>query len=407
MTARRGTARRVQGAVVPAGNIADGEDDPSDRNDEDVEKTLSLDLSTCPRVILDVSFLVTGMQVRIAGVDESHVAMLAEAPGQLPPIVVHAATMTVVDGAHRVHAARARGESCIEAILVDVNATDAFVLAVGLNTRHGLPLSRADRRIAVTRILQCHPDWSDRRIATVAGVSPKTVGAVRQRSNEALCQPVSRVGSDGRVRRLDVAAARRHASELFQKQPDVTLRQAAKAAGISLSTAHDVRRRLEQEPPTAPTPDGAVNCDDRDGSLPQGHRPRPPQSDPGASGAAPSVSTHRTSAPPAPEADRSDERAQAGTATCHGVAHDRSSTPDVGRTLENLSGDPSVRGSETGRHLLRLLWMNAQGMIGSERLARSVPPHRRRTVARLARQCAENWMRLASEIDQVETTPRH
>jgi hypothetical protein len=43
---------------------------------------------------------------------------------------------------------------------------------------HGLPLTLADRLAAAARIVTACPYWSDRAVAAVAGLSPKTVTAV-------------------------------------------------------------------------------------------------------------------------------------------------------------------------------------------------------------------------------------
>jgi len=88
--------------------------------------------------------------------------------------------MGIIDGVHRVQAAILRGQKEIDAEFVDGSSEDAFVLAVRVNVDHGLPLSLADRKAAAERILDTHPDWSDRAIAAAVGLSHKTVGAIRR-----------------------------------------------------------------------------------------------------------------------------------------------------------------------------------------------------------------------------------
>lgn len=58
-----------------------------------------------------IAALREGLPLRADGVNADHVAMLAEVPETLPPIVVHRRTMQVVDGAHRLRAAQLRGRS--------------------------------------------------------------------------------------------------------------------------------------------------------------------------------------------------------------------------------------------------------------------------------------------------------
>ncbi|WP_280445542.1 ParB/RepB/Spo0J family partition protein, partial [Nocardia brasiliensis] len=116
---------------------------------------------------------------RTAGENAAHIRMLAESSTAFPPIVVHRGTTQVIDGVHRLRAAQLRGDSTISAVLFDGSITEAFVLAVKLNAAHGLPLSLSDRKAAARRILMAYPQWSDRAIAAVAGISPKTVGVIR------------------------------------------------------------------------------------------------------------------------------------------------------------------------------------------------------------------------------------
>src|SRR5262245_43617336 len=56
---------------------------------------------------------------RLVGEDAKHIRVLAESEAVLPPILVHRATMRVVDGMHRVGAARLRGREAIEVRFFD------------------------------------------------------------------------------------------------------------------------------------------------------------------------------------------------------------------------------------------------------------------------------------------------
>ncbi|MCX2952808.1 ParB/RepB/Spo0J family partition protein [Lentzea sp. NEAU-D7] len=153
-------------------------------------------------VTVPISLLGEADSPRQAGVNAEHVRVLTGVEN-LPPILVHRHTMRVIDGMHRVQAALARGEDTIEVVFFDGDEAAAFVLAVELNGGHGLPLTLADRRTAAARIVQAYPEWSDRRIAAAAGISPKTAGAVRaQLSSEEIPQMRERLGLDGRVRRV-------------------------------------------------------------------------------------------------------------------------------------------------------------------------------------------------------------
>lgn len=99
---------------------------------------------------------------RVDGEDLAYARALAESGAALPPILVHRATMQVVDGVHRLRAARIRGADCVEVRFFDGTEAESFPLSVAINVAQGRPLSSTDRTVAVTRILASHPHWSDR-----------------------------------------------------------------------------------------------------------------------------------------------------------------------------------------------------------------------------------------------------
>jgi ParB-like chromosome segregation protein Spo0J len=297
--------------------------------------------------------------LRTAGEDTPHLRRLAES-GTFPPIAVHRPTMRIVDGMHRLRAAMLRGDKFIHARFAGGSLEDAFVLAVQLNGAHGLPLSQADRTAAARRILGSHPHWSDRRIATIAGISPSTVGSLRSRSTSRNAQSNARAGRDGRVRPLDAARGRRRASEYIVDNPDASLRTIASVAGIALATARDVRERLRRgENPVPPKLRASEMRRGIDSPLEPNDAPGP-------------------QAPPHPAA----------------------ATRTTGRPdMPSLRKDPSLRLTESGRSLLSLL---SGQQLGEERwhwLAQGVPPHRAADVALFARQCGERWLRFAQEVE--------
>jgi hypothetical protein len=298
------------------------------------------DVSPCPaeawgmgsRVVwVAISELSPGYSPRVQGEDAEHVRVLAAAEDDLPAIVVHRSTMRVVDGMHRVRAAVERGESEILVEYFDGSEEDAFVRAVRDNIRHGLPLSRADREAAVLRLLRSPTAWSNRAIAAVTGLSAPTVGAIRRRTNDKTFQSNSRVGRDGRTRPVNGADGRERASHVIAEHPDASLRYIAREAGISLSTAQDVRKRLARG--ENPVPAGL--------------------------------------------------REPAGRVSA----------------LETLRQDPSLRLTQRGRALLQWLGVSA---ADPDDLARSIPGHSAKSVADLARVCAEVWTRVADNIDRRE-----
>lgn len=176
--------------------------------------------------------------------DPAHVEALAEVLAQVPPIVVHAPTMKVIDGVHRVLAARARGHETIRAALFHGSEPDAFVLAVYRNVAHGRPLTLPERQEAATRMLDVHPEWSDRRVAELSGLSPKTVARVRIRSAEDRTRLRIRVGRDGKAQPIDPAHLRRLVAQAIAADPHASIRAIALRSGSSQGTVRDVKRRL-------------------------------------------------------------------------------------------------------------------------------------------------------------------
>jgi hypothetical protein len=293
---------------------------------------------------------------RLLGEDQDHVHALVGVEDRLPPIIVHRETMRVIDGMHRLHAARLRGDKEVDARFVDGDEASSFVLAVSTNIRHGLPLSLADRKAAASRIISSYPQWSDRRIAAVAGIAAKTVAAIRACPADGEQQLDTRVGRDGRARPVNGAERRAAAAKLMGDNPGASLREIAREAGISAETARDVRARLGRG--DAPVP---IRQDAAAARIGQSARGRPPAERPGGS-----------------RMPRSD-----------GIS-----------LLQALLADPALRSKESGRSLLRMLagWR----VIEEHRrqLVEAVPAHRVASVADAARACARAWHDFADHLDQ-------
>jgi ParB-like chromosome segregation protein Spo0J len=305
-------------------------------------------LDQSPTVKISISALLPADSPRLAGEDDEHARTLAESEAILPPIIIHRSTMRVIDGMHRLRAATLRGQDKIEVQFYDGDQENAFALAVRANIAHGLPLSLADRSAAAARIARSYPQWSDRAIAATAGLSPKTVGAIRQRLTEEIPQLNNRVGGDGKTRPVSSAEGRRIAGELIANDPRATLRAVAEASGISPATARDVRERLRRgEQPDLPK---------RPGPKPRNDK----------------AETHTTA--------------------------QRSSGAVRTSILPNLRKDPSLRFNEAGRALLRLLDANTIDPDEWGRLIDSVPTHCAGMIADAAQVCAESWRRVATQV---------
>ncbi|MFJ4778917.1 ParB/RepB/Spo0J family partition protein [Streptomyces sp. NPDC088762] len=304
-----------------------------------------------PVVRVPIDAIVAGDSPRLEGESADHIEVLSRSNAPLPPVIVHRSTMRIVDGTHRWRAAALRHQKEIDVQYFDGSEKEAFLLAVKQNARHGLLLTRAERNAAATRIIHSHPQWSDRMIAAAAGLSPKTVGAIRKRSGETIPQLNARVGRDGRSRTVDIAKARRLAHEYVVEHPGATLREIAAGAGVSLATARDVRAAVQRsENPLAPRPP----------------EPRQPHEQRAAT----------------PIRDR-------GTAS-----------PSVGEALVNLKRDPAVRFTDQGRLLLRLLDFNSLTTEQWRQLVENIPSHWVSTVAAVSRELAEGWRTAAQQMDE-------
>jgi hypothetical protein len=287
-------------------------------------------------------------------VDSEHVKVLAAIDGPLPPITVHDATLRVIDGAHRVHAARLRGEDSVRARLFHGDEAAAYVLSVQLNVTHGRPLSRSDRLAAAQRMVALCPRWSDRRIAVAAGVGAAAVTELRERSTARRGQMNVREGRDGRLRPLSAEDGRLRAARILAEEPAAPLRRVAAEAGIALGTAKDVRDRLRA---------GRSPLPDRYRSAPAGlvtERLRPP----------------------------------AGMGAIPGRAC----------ALAEIGRDPTLRYSESGRRLLALLTRQPADDEMWQSFADAVPAYRRTEMAHLARGYVAQWARFV-ELLEARITP--
>jgi ParB-like chromosome segregation protein Spo0J len=313
-------------------------------------------------VSVPLDLLLPGESPRLAGQDAAHVARLAELDAPLPPILVDRRTMQVIDGTHRLMAAALNGRPSIDAVFFDGDPQDAFLRAVEANVTHGFPLSQADRRCAADRILRTHRHLSDRAIAQITGMSAKTVATLRHEApEEEGGAAASRVGRDGRVRPVNGREGRARVAELISERPQASVRELARMAGVSPATASDVRKRLQrgEEPPKSSAAEPA------------------PETTAGPTAPA------STTAPAAPAARTRPAAAAA----------------DPVPVLEKLVRDPSLRHTDNGRHLLRLMQSTASAAKDLPELASALPTHCKGLVQQLAEQYAQVWAELARSLD--------
>jgi ParB-like chromosome segregation protein Spo0J len=270
--------------------------------------------------------------------------------------------MRVIDGVHRLHAARLRRQREIAVRFFNGTKADAFLRAVEENVSHGLPLSLRERRAAARRIIDSHPQLSDRSIAASSGLADKTVAGLRRSSTAEMPHLSARMGADGRLHPLNVSEGRLRAAEIIAARPDTPLREVARGAGVSVGTAHDVRIRLRRG----------------DGPVPPQQRSHPP-------------GTH---APARPAPPGSGELPPAPGPQAAAEARDSKSI------LQSLMKDPSIRHTSTGRDLLRWLWIHIITADDGADLIEAVPPHCAELIAGLAHQCANAWSQFANDAQR-------
>jgi hypothetical protein len=198
-------------------------------------------------VLVAVASLSGGPVFRVDRLCPDQVECLADMGGAWPPILVRRDGL-VIDGVHRVAAARRLGLVRILAVYFDGDIDDAYVEFVRRNVTHGLVPSLGERKEAANRVLQVHPDWSDRRVAEVYTLFPKTVGGLPPTSNDIedldLIDGGVREERDHRLRPTRRCSVRRRVIEVLRAQPDATLRTIAVAAGVSPETVRLVRLNL-------------------------------------------------------------------------------------------------------------------------------------------------------------------
>jgi DNA-binding transcriptional regulator YhcF (GntR family) len=114
----------------------------------------------------------------------------------------------LVDGFHRLRAAKLAELTGFQLDVKPGEMRDAIRLSLSVNAKHGLRRTREDKRRSVERAL-ADDEWvsySDRKLAQLCAVSPRTIATVRKELEAAgsIEEQTERVGVDGSVQ--DVSA---------------------------------------------------------------------------------------------------------------------------------------------------------------------------------------------------------
>ena len=191
--------------------------------------------------LVRIADLVLGYSPRHEKLDEDHVQALLEVIDRLPPIIVDERTMKVLDGMHRLEASRRAARTELPAVFFSGSETEALVVAIQANIKHGKPLSRGERQAAAAALLRRCPERSDRWGGEICGLSHSTVARVRQ-ATDAMDNGM-RTGRAGRRRPVDPAPTQATLARALESRSS-SVRQVAKATGVTSSTAHRAAARL-------------------------------------------------------------------------------------------------------------------------------------------------------------------
>lgn len=285
---------------------------------------------------VSVASIQPGESLRLKGESKDHVTSMVQA-GDMPPIIVHRPTMKVIDGTHRVTAAKRQHRDTIAVRFFDGTVDEAFVLAVVANAGNGLPMTTKDRKAAAARILGIYPDWSDRMIADTTGLSHHTVGGIRRkRSGGQFAHLNRRLGRDGKTYPPRPTAGRRAGANLIRADQKASVREVTRQTGALVGNTQNVRSPLRQSvEPMVPTNRGA------------------------------------------------------------GLGFHLARAKEILRRLWN---DPEVRSHDKGKAMMELLSHSLRTAMDAQAAIRSAPEHYGNAMAEYAAACGDSWHRLAKDL---------
>ena len=170
--------------------------------------TLRVDGGTQSRVMLDEE-VASEYAERMS--QDPHTGLILDTEGEpWPPLVAFfdGKDHWLVDGFHRLRAAKLVEFMGFQLDVKPGEMRDVIRLSLSVNAKHGLRRTREDKRRSVERAL-ADDEWvsySDRKLAQLCAVSPRTIATVRKELEAAgsIEEQTERVGVDGSVQ--DVSA---------------------------------------------------------------------------------------------------------------------------------------------------------------------------------------------------------
>ncbi|MFI0450326.1 ParB N-terminal domain-containing protein [Actinomadura sp. 6N118] len=397
----------------------------------DVEDSVAgdtLDLNNfekLPASEVAVSALSPGLGLRQSGTNSAHVQLLMDASGtvELPPLLVQEEGWRVIDGLHRLEAAKLRGDTVVKARFVDCTDSEAVVLAMKANSSHGLPLSKTDRMFGAKSVLAAHPDWSDRAIASITGLSAKTIASLRDRSAGGTQVGDKRLGRDGKRRPVNPGEGRLRTADYINAHPDASLRQVARATDVSLGTVHDVSARLRRginperngrrassaqppsaQPPSAQQPPTARISDARTANA----RTVDARTASARTANARTVNARTADAGPVAPSTRGDVGTVATAPAAKGTPPSRRNHTDLPPTWPQVASkmacDPAVRYTDSGKEFLRWMALHAADPHRWREFLNTVPAHWQDVIASVADDISQEWSLFAQQLKNKQET---
>ncbi len=106
------------------------------------------------------------------------------------------------------------------------------------------PPGQNDPYAAAGTVLAAHPEWSDRRIADLCGLSAKAVSCLRRDVTPQGALDDRRIGKNGRAWPLAAGEVRARIRAALTEHPEASLRSIASLAGASHETVRNVRAAM-------------------------------------------------------------------------------------------------------------------------------------------------------------------
>lgn len=205
------------------------------------------------QVRLPIERIRPGRSPRQGAINAAYLDATVELDGKWPPLLV-TGTGVVIDGHYRLLAAQRLGFSHLDCVIFAGDEAHAYIESVRRNVANGLALTLRERKDAATRILHIEPEWSDRRIASLCGLSHETVGKLRRR---ATCQGGEIGHLDTRIRPIQTmsrAEKREEIAQAIREHPGASLREIARIADTTHETVRSVRRGMATARPVIAMP---------------------------------------------------------------------------------------------------------------------------------------------------------